>query len=116
MPRLSVIIPVRNDPKRLAKCLEALAGSTHEDFEVIVADDASSDDTAAVAESKGARVIRLKAHSGAAAARNVGADAARGQILLFVDADVCVHADTLQTAAAAFADPSIHAVFGSYDL
>jgi GT2 family glycosyltransferase len=116
MSRLSVIIPVRNDPTRLAKCLDALANSTFKDFEVIVADDASSDDTPGVAQAKHARLVRLARRSGAAAARNAGAELAGGEILLFVDADVCVHPDTLDRAVRAFDDQSVHAVFGSYDL
>jgi GT2 family glycosyltransferase len=115
-PRLTVIVPVRNDPRRLARCLAALAQSSLRDFEVIVVDDASTDDTADVAESLGAKVIRLPARSGPAAARNVAAGVARGAILMFVDSDVCVHPQTLAVAVAALDDPAVDAVFGSYDL
>lgn len=115
-PRISVIVPARNDPKRLAKCLSALDQSTLTDFEVIVADDASTDDTPIVAESMGAKVVRLPRQSGAAGARNAAAEIARGEIIVFVDADVCVHPDTLEIAAKALEDPKIDAVFGSYDL
>ena len=116
MPCISVIIPAHNDPRRLARCLEALAGSSFEDYEIIVADDASSDDTPRIAETMGARVVRLPKRGGAAAARNAGAEIARGSIFLFVDSDVCVHHDALAVAAASFDDPGVHAVFGSYDL
>lgn len=113
---VSVIIPVRNDARRLRLCLDALAESSFKDFEVIVVDDASTDQTGEVAASNGTRLVRLPTQSGAAAARNAGAHLASGQILLFVDADVCVHHDTVQTVARSFDDPSIHATFGSYDL
>jgi len=115
-PRISVIIPVRTDAARLKLCLEALAASTFRDFEVIVANDASTDDTAAVAEQFGARVVNLKQQSGSAAARNAAARVARGDILLFIDADVLVHPNTLQVAADALRDTQVDAVFGSYDL
>ncbi|HVT88626.1 MAG TPA: glycosyltransferase family 2 protein [Tepidisphaeraceae bacterium] len=115
-PRLSVIVPVHNDPQRLAKCLDALAGSTFRDFEIIVADDGSTDGTHIVAENRGVKVLRLPRKSGAAAARNAGAEHATGEILVFIDADVCVHPDTLAVASESFNDPTISAIFGSYDL
>lgn len=115
-PRVSVIIPVRNDPVRLGKCLAAIQQSTFRDFEVIVTDDASTDSTAAVAESACVQLVRLPRQSGAAAARNAAAAVARGSILMFVDADVCVHPNTLEVAVKSFDDPALSAVFGSYDL
>jgi glycosyltransferase involved in cell wall biosynthesis len=113
---ISVVVPVRNDPGHLRSCLESLAASRGADHEVIVVDDASTDDTPAVAAALGARVLRLDQRSGPAAARNRGAEAARGEHLLFVDADVCVHPETVGQVASAFAaDPGIDALFGSYD-
>jgi GT2 family glycosyltransferase len=115
-PALSVVVPVRNDPQRLGVCLEALRHSTLRDHEVIVVDDASTDMSAAVAETMGARVVRLAEQSGPGAARNRGAALALGPVVLFVDADVAVHPDTLaRTAAVLDSDPSLDAVFGSYD-
>ncbi len=114
---ISVVVPVRNDPGHLRSCLKSLAASDGADREVIVVDDASTDETADVAASLGARVLRLERHSGPAAARNRGAEAARGEHLFFVDADVCVHPETVGRVASAFAaDPGIDALFGSYDL
>jgi glycosyltransferase involved in cell wall biosynthesis len=113
---ISVIVPARNDPGHLRSCLESLAASRGAAHEVIVVDDASTDETPAVAVAAGARVVRLERRSGPAAARNRGAEAARGEHLMFVDADVCVHPETLGQVAAAFAaDPGIDALFGSYD-
>ena len=114
---ISVVVPVRNDPGHLRACLESLAAARgSEDREVIVVDDASTDDSAAVAASLGARVLRLERRAGPAAARNRGAEGARGDIVFFVDADVCVHPETLGQVASAFAaDPGIDALFGSYD-
>lgn len=113
---ISVVVPVRNDPGRLRECLKSLERSSYADREVIVVDDASTDETPEVARALGVRVLRLERRSGPAAARNDGARAARGEIVAFVDADVCVHADTLARMATAFAgDPGLDAVFGSYD-
>jgi len=114
---ISVIVPVRNDPDHLRSCLDSLAPSRGVDHEVIVVDDASTDGTSDVAAEKGARLLHLERRSGPAAARNRGAEAARGAHLLFVDADVCVHPETVGQVAAAFAaDPTIDALFGSYDV
>ncbi len=115
-PAVSVVVPVRNDAARLAVCLDALRASTLASREVIVVDDASTDESARVAEQMGAEVVRLPVRSGPAAARNRGAALARGRYLVFVDADVRVHAETLARAAAVLdEDPTIDALFGSYD-
>ena len=116
-PILSVVVPVRNDPERLRACLRSLAASTLHAHEVIVVDDASTDATAEVAAGLGAKVVRQSDRTGPAAARNRGVAEARGDYVLFVDADVCVHPDTLERVVAAFEeDPGADALFGSYDL
>jgi GT2 family glycosyltransferase len=113
---LSVIIPARNCKEDLARCLECLGRSTYRDFEVIVVDDASTDDTVAAIPASQAHVLALPVQSGPAAARNRGAEAARGTYLLFLDADVCVHPETLEVIADGLAaHPEASAVFGSYD-
>lgn len=113
---ISVIVPVRNGAATLPACLGALRASTHAPHEVIVVDDGSADDSAAIARAFGATVISLSGRHGPAYARNRGAEAARGAILFFVDADVRVHADSVARVHASFAaDPGLDAVFGSYD-
>src|SRR5262249_23494967 len=115
-PRLSVVIPVHNGENVLPRCLQGLRDSAgSDDYEVVVVDDGSTDDSARVAESYGAGVVRSE-RSGPAAARNAGAIAAEGEIVFFLDADVAVHPDTLARAVARFdADPGLDALFGSYD-
>ena len=115
-PRLSVIVPVRNGAAVLEQCLGALHRSDFHDFECIVADDASTDDSAEVARRHGVRVIRLEENRGPATARNTAAAQAGGELLLFVDADVCVQPDCLRRAVAWFdRDLEVVAVIGSYD-
>jgi glycosyltransferase involved in cell wall biosynthesis len=107
---------VRNDPRQLRVCIERLFTSSYPAFEVIVVDDASTDETAAVAVGSPVRVLHLEKCCGPAVARNRGAELARGEYILFLDADVCVSPDTLQHVADTFArDPGLDAVFGSYD-
>src|SRR5262245_64767568 len=88
--RVSVIVPVYNDPANLTECLSAFNTSPDPNCEIIVVDDASTDDTSVVATRMGVRVFRLAKNSGPAAARNYGAHYARGNILFFIDAAVVV--------------------------
>jgi glycosyltransferase involved in cell wall biosynthesis len=116
-PLVSVIVPARNCPDHLQQCLAAIAASTCRSFEIIVVDDASTDDTAAIAAEAGARVLRMVVRSGPAAARNHAAELAKGDILFFVDADVCLHSDAMGRVVELFeTDATVDAVFGSYDL
>ena len=84
-------------------------------LEVIVVDDGSRDGSAELARELGARVLRGEHRAGPAAARNRGAEAARGDVLFFVDADVVVHSDAVDRVAEAMDGEDIVAVFGSYD-
>ena len=115
--RLSVIIPVHNGGDDLRRCLEALAASTRPTDELIVVDDASTDGSGDLARRFGARVLRLDSPpQGPAFARNQGAETARGDILVFLDADVAVHPDTLARVERYLIEhPEIAALFGSYD-
>ena len=114
--RFSIIIPVRNAPKHLKKCLTAIHESLLDNFECIVVDDCSTDKTVSVAKGFPVRIFRTSAPKGPAHARNIGAKHARGQILFFVDADVLVCADTLLKIDRALRNhPEIDAIIGSYD-
>ena len=77
-PSLSVVIPVHNGGLDLERCLRRLRDSREITFELIVVDDASSDRSAALAESWGARVLSHASRRGPAAARNAGARMATG--------------------------------------
>ncbi len=119
LKRLSVIVPVHGAPELLAACLSALQQSSQLPDEVIVVDDGSPEDSAPriaeIAKEAGARLIR-QPQAGPGAARNYGAKEASGAVLLFVDADVNVHVETLGQIVAAFdSDVDLAAVFGSYD-
>jgi GT2 family glycosyltransferase len=117
-PYLSVIVPVRDGGAAFERCLSALGGSLGAECEWIVVDDGSVDDSAARATAAGARVIRSAGSRGPGAARNLGARSARGEWLLFVDADCVVRPDSVATAVAAARagdGERIDAVFGSYD-
>ena len=115
-PKISVIIPVYNGGKDFVQCLRALAATTYPNYECIVVDDGSTDGSPAAAQAAGVRRLRLQGRFGPAYARNRGAEAAAGEILFFVDADVCVNPDTVgRVAQTLSAHPEIDALFGSYD-
>ena len=83
--------------------------------EVLVVDPGSTDDTAAVATSLGAKVLSLGKRGGPAEARNAGVAATTAEVILFVDSDVVVHDDVVARVRAAFADDGLVALTGSYD-
>ncbi len=114
-PTITVIIPVYNSASMLRSCLEHLSQSTYRKLQCVVVDDGSTDSSEAVAREFGATVLRTPGRSGPARARNLGAKAATGEILFFLDSDVCVYADTVDRVAAHFADPKLDAVIGCYD-
>lgn len=114
---IAVVVPVYNGGTAFRRCLDALAATTYNNHEVIAVDDGSTDGSAALAAAHGCRVLHtVHPRSGPATARNLGAEAAGGDVVFFVDADVAVQPETVGLVAQAFADdPSLDALFGSYD-
>ena len=97
---LSIIIPAHNEEALLGATLAALraaAADLDEPYEIVVVDDSSTDRTAEIARAHGARVVTASVHQ-IAAARNAGARAADGSLLVFVDADTIVPTRILRAA------------------
>jgi glycosyltransferase involved in cell wall biosynthesis len=118
VPALTAVVPARNAAATLPRCLDALVAQACEapiPIEIVVVDDFSDDETAAIAARYPVRLIGLGRHLGAAAARNRGAEVARAPLLLFLDADVVLAPGALVRAFAAFANPAVGALIGSYD-
>jgi glycosyltransferase involved in cell wall biosynthesis len=80
-PRISAIIAARNASSTLSRCLGAIVAQASDELEVVVVDDYSTDDTRAVASRYPVRLVALPSHAGVAAARNRGAEAARGEVM-----------------------------------
>lgn len=116
-PRISVIVPAFRAAHLLPQVLGPLIAmkARGEVAEVIVVDDRSPDDTAAVARGLGAEVLVTPQNGGPGVARNLAAAKAAGDVLWFVDSDVVAWPDGARRLAEVFADPSVAAVFGSYD-
>jgi len=96
---ISIIIPVHNGAGHLEECLKRVFASTYQDYEVIIADDCSSDASDRIARAYAKNIIRLPERRGPAAARNAGSQSAGGEILLFIDSDIFIMPDTLQRIA-----------------
>lgn len=114
---ISVVVPAFRAAHLLPRVLAPLMAMHRrgEVEEVIVVDDVSPDETATIASDLGARVIVMDKNGGPGAARNRAAEEAKGDILWFVDSDVIAWEDGAEKVRAAFADPEVAAVFGSYD-
>jgi cellulose synthase/poly-beta-1,6-N-acetylglucosamine synthase-like glycosyltransferase len=107
--KLSIVVPAYNAANTVAGCIRALLDlCLSEPYEIILVDDGSTDNTAQIVESFGPGVCVLRQpHRGAAAARNAGVQMARGDIILFTDADcepVREWAETLANAIRGGAD------------
>ena len=113
-PAVSVVIPTYNRAELLGRALDSLDAQTIRDFEVIVVDDGSTDDTATRLRRRMERdELRavLGPHRGAAAARNQGARVARGELLTFLDSDDTVAPRWLETTLPLFTVPDVALVF-----
>jgi glycosyltransferase involved in cell wall biosynthesis len=111
MPAISVVIPTYNSSSTLAETLASVRDQTCQDFEVVLSDDGSSDDTVRTAE-RFARSLDLsilqQTNAGPGAARNAGIRAARGRYCAFVDADDLMLPERLaQQVALLDADPEL---------
>ena len=95
---VSVIIPCRNGAKTVAAAVKSAFEQTLAPLEVLVVDDASTDETGAVAAAAGARVIRNAARRNAGGSRNAGMDEAAGDVVAFLDADAVASPQWLELA------------------
>jgi glycosyltransferase involved in cell wall biosynthesis len=112
---ISVIIPAYNAARTLTLCLESLRASDVQPLECVIVDDGSTDSTVEIAHRFGANVISTGGRRGPAHARNLGASKAAGAIVFFIDADICLHPNTIGRVLSGFAEPQVDAIIGSYD-
>lgn len=113
---VSVVVPVYQGAMEFRLCLEGIAKLSPPADEVIVVVDGDDDGSGDAAEAAGATLIRLPGRFGPATARNAGAQASSGEVLLFIDADTVPAPSTVCQVREAFdADPGLSALIGSYD-
>jgi glycosyltransferase involved in cell wall biosynthesis len=102
--RISIVIPNLNKAETVGKCLEAALNSDYGNFEVIVVDDHSSDNSLEVISKFPCRLIRLEKRSGTSTARNTGAKNSTGEIIFFTDSDCLLQRDTLSIVNTLFSE------------
>lgn len=113
---VSIVVPLCNAEQYITECIESALAQTHENIEVIVVDDGSTDNGKKVVldiQSKDGRVklICQKKNSGPSVARNVGLDSAIGDYVLFLDSDDCLESHTVELCLRALDAHGVDAVF-----
>lgn len=114
MPHVSIVIRSYNEGEHIGKLMRGIASQGFTDHEVILVDSGSTDDTVAIAESHGARIVRIaKAEFSFGRALNLGCAAAKGDVLVFASAHVYpLSTDWIETLIAPFSDPQIEVSYG----
>ncbi len=112
LPRVSVIIPAYNEEKSIAKTIESILKSDYPDFEVIVVDDGSKDDTLRIAENFSSDKVRVfhKKNGGKGTALNFGIKKAKGKIIFTMDADTAVASQSMKNMVRFFKEDTVMCV------
>jgi len=110
--RISLVIPNYNKAATVGKCLEAAFSSGYDNFEVIVVDDNSNDDSVRVIREFPCKLITLESHSGTSRARNIGAQSSSGEFIFFTDADCLLLPDTLSIVNKELSEKGENVVLG----
>lgn len=114
MPEISIIVPVYNTERFVSKCIESILGQTFEDFELILIDDGSTDQSGDICDKYATKDSRVKVihqkNTGVSAARNRGLDVAQGNYLYFVDSDDYLESNALEIIYPYFFDSDIDMV------
>lgn len=119
MTQISIIIPVYNKAAAISRCLDSILSQSFQDFECILIDDGSTDDSSPICDQYAATDRRIsvihKKNGGASSARNAGIDIACGKYLLFCDADDTVPSDALKNLLAAMESEDCQLVVGDFN-
>lgn len=116
---VSIITPTYNSAKYIAETIQSVQQQTYNNWEMIIVDDGSSDNTLSIVEEFASMDIRIKSHqmkinSGPAKARNLGIAQAKGQYMTFLDADDIWFNDFIENSINTINSTDIHFVFSSY--
>ena len=99
-PILSVIVPVYNTKEHLSRCIDSVLSQSFSDFELLLVDDGSTDESGAICDAYSAKDSRVrvfhKKNGGVSSARNVGMENTNGQWLTFIDSDDWIRGDFFQ--------------------
>lgn len=114
-PAISIVMPVRNAQDYLDRSLSSVYANSFKDFEMIVVNDGSKDDSEKIIRKYPIDTyIVFPSNKGHAVARNEGANKAKGRIILFIDADIELKEDTLKKIFGHFEDTACQCVIGLY--
>ncbi len=116
LPMISILIPAYNESQTIANTLRSLIEVDYPHKEIIVIDDGSEDDTAAIAsefEVHGVKVLRKEVRGGKASCLNLGLKSSKGDLIVSLDADSTLDRDALLRIAAYFEDEQVGAVSGN---
>ena len=86
MPKISIIVPVYNVENYIKKCLDSIFDQTYKDYEVIVVNDGTKDNSMNIVNNYKVKIVTQK-NQGLSAARNHGVEKAKGEYLIFLDSD-----------------------------
>ncbi|MEC7583189.1 MAG: glycosyltransferase family A protein [Planctomycetota bacterium] len=112
LPFLSIVIPMHNSAATIEPCLQAACAVDYPNFEVVVIDDGSTDNSAELARKYDVQLHVQPENGGAGKARNAGAAAAKGEFIFFTDSDCVVPPDILHKAAKAIEEEGRDKVIG----
>ena len=111
---ISIVIPVYNASLTLKECLDAIFNTNLKNFEVIIVSDNSTDNSVEIASQYQCKVIELPQNRGPGFARNIGAQEAKGDILLFIDSDVIINKEALNSLSDKFLNQEVNVIQGIY--
>lgn len=116
---VSVIVPVYNVEKYIRRCIESILNQTYTNFELILVDDGSSDNSGTICDEYANRDNRIivihKENGGVSTARNAGIDVARGKYIMFVDSDDFLAYNCLELLLAASRNFMVDLIIGGYN-
>lgn len=95
-PLISVIIPVYNEEKYIEECIQTIINQTYSNFEIIVVDDGSIDNSSKIISKYNSVTLVKQQHRGPGSAKNLGAKCSKGKILVFIDGDMYLHKNYLR--------------------
>lgn len=115
-PKVSIVVPIYNTEKYLNKCLDSIINQTHQNLEIILIDDGSTDNSSKIIDSYAQKDSRIKTihqkNVGQSATRNVGIKKATGEYISFIDGDDEIKATFIEELLSAFSQSTSLSVCG----
>jgi len=104
--KVSIVIPAYNEEDCIERCIKAVLSQKHKDLEVILVDDGSTDRTVEIARQYPIKIVKGN-HKGNSAAKNFGWKKAKGDVVIFIDADMVIHPNYVSKTLKCYEDKKI---------